>query len=155
MARDHIWITTPYLVPDDSMIEALSDASRSGVDVRIITPHHPDKKSVFEVSRSNYLQLLEAGVRIYEYIPGFLHSKTFLVDDEVAIVGTTNLDYRSFYLHFELSVLFFRSPVVESVRRDFEKTFDLSREQTVAMARNVSLPLRVIRYFLRLFSPAL
>ena len=155
MARDHIWITTPYLVPDDTMIEALSDAARSGVDVRIITPHHPDKRSVFEVSRSNYLQLLEAGVRIYEYIPGFLHSKTFLVDDEVAIVGTTNIDYRSFYLHFELSVLFFRSPVVESVRRDFERTFDMSREQTVAMARSVSLPMRVVRYFLRLFSPAL
>ena len=155
MATDHVWITTPYLVPDDSMIEALSDAARSGVDVRIITPHHPDKKSVFEVSRSNYLQLLRAGVRIYEYVPGFLHSKTFLVDDEVAIVGTTNIDYRSFYLHFELSVLFYRSPVVAAVRRDFEKTFELSREQSVESAGAVSLPKRVVRYFLRLFSPAL
>ena len=155
MAERHIWITTPYLVPDDSMIEALSIAARSGVDVRIITPHYPDKKSVFEVSRSNYLQLLETGVRIYEYIPGFIHAKTFLVDDEVAVVGTTNIDFRSFYLHFELSVLFFRSPVVDCVKNDFIRTFGLSREQTIADAKNVSVFKRIVRYFLRLFSPAL
>ncbi len=155
MAERNIWITTPYLIPDDSMIEALSIAARSGVDVRIITPHYPDKKSVFEVSRSNYLQLLKAGVRIYEYIPGFIHSKTFLVDDEIAVVGTTNIDYRSFYLHFELSVLFFRSPIVGCVRDDFLRTFGMSKEQSIEDARNVGMIKRIVRYFLRLFSPAL
>ncbi len=155
MAERNIWITTPYLVPDDSMIEALSIAARSGVDVRIITPHYPDKKTVFEVSRSNYLQLLESGVRIYEYIPGFIHSKTFLVDDDVAVVGTTNIDFRSFYLHFELSVLFFRSSIVDAVKKDFLKTFEMSKEQTISDAKDVGLIKRIARYFLRLFSPAL
>ena len=155
MAHDHVWITTPYLVPDDSLIDSLRIAARSGVDVRIITPHYPDKKSVFEVSRSNYKYLLESGVKIYEYIPGFIHAKTFLVDDEIAIVGTTNVDYRSFYLHFELSVLFYRSSIVSKVKEDFEKTFEMSREQTLDMAKSVSIPKRIMRYFLRLFSPAL
>ncbi len=154
-AERYVWIMTPYLILDDAMTSALTIAARSGVDVRIIMPHIPDKKSVFEVSQSNYLPLIEAGVRIYEFTPGFLHSKMFLADDEIAIIGTTNMDYRSFYLHFELSVLFYRSHIIDDAKRDFEKTFLLSAEQSAANCRNISLYRKVKRYFLRLFSPAL
>ena len=154
-AKDYVWIMTPYLVPDSTFIATLKMAAESGVDVRIITPHYPDKKSVFEVTRSNYLPLLEAGVRIYEYTPGFIHSKTFIADDEVAIVGTTNIDYRSFYLHFELSVLFVLSSIVSNVKDDFLKTFDMSEEQSAEKARRIGPVKRLVRYFLRLFSPAL
>ena len=153
-ARRYVWITTPYLVPDDQMAGALEIAAASGVDVRIITPRHPDKKTVFEVSRSNYEPLMKAGVKIYEYIPGFMHSKTFIADDETAVVGTTNIDYRSFYLHFELSVLFVRSSVVAAVKEDFLKTFGLSEKMTAEMVRARGPVHRAVRYFLRLFSPA-
>ena len=153
-AKRYVWITTPYLVPDDQMMGALMIAAASGVDVRIITPHFPDKKTVFEVSRSNCIPLIEAGVKIYEYMPGFIHSKTFIADDEAAVVGTTNIDYRSFYLHYELSVLFVHSSIVNAVKEDFSKTFELSELITVDMVKVHGPIRRLIRYFLRLFSPA-
>ncbi len=153
-AKRYVWITTPYLVPDDQMMGALKIAAASGVDVRIITPHYPDKKTVFEVSRSNYIPLIRSGVKIYEYMPGFMHSKTFIADDEVAVVGTTNIDYRSFYLHFELSVLFVRSSVVSAVKDDFERTFEISERMSEEMVAVHGPIRRFIRYFLRLFSPA-
>lgn len=153
-AKRYVWITTPYLVPDDQMMGALKIAAASGVDVRIITPHYPDKKTVFEVSRSNYIPLIESGVRIYEYMPGFMHSKTFIADDNVAVVGTTNIDYRSFYLHFELSVLFVGSSVVEAVKDDFIRTFEVSERMSEEMVEVHNPIRRFIRYFLRLFSPA-
>ena len=153
-AKRYVWITTPYLVPDDRMMTALRIAAESGVDVRIIMPRTPDKKTVFEVSRSNYIPLLESGVRIYEFLPGFMHAKTFIADDEIAIVGTTNIDYRSFYLHFELAVMFCLSSVVGAVREDFIHTFDLSEEVSADMVRAKGPVQRILRYFLRLFSPA-
>ena len=153
-AKRYVWITTPYLVPDDQMMGALKIAAASGVDVRIITPHYPDKKTVFEVSRSNYIPLIDTGVKIFEYMPGFMHSKTFIADDEAAVVGTTNIDYRSFYLHYELSVLFVRSSIVKAVKEDFLKTFAVSEEMTKSMVTVRNPVRRFIRYFLRLFSPA-
>ena len=153
-AKRYVWIITPYLVPDDQMMGALKIAAASGVDVRIITPHVPDKKTVFEVSRSNCIPLIESGVKIYEYMPGFIHSKIFIADDEAAVVGTTNIDYRSFYLHFELSVLFVHSSVVSAVKDDFLRTFELSEIVTADMAKVHGPIRRFIRYFLRLFSPA-
>ena len=100
-AKRYLYLTTPYLVIDETITAALCTAARSGVDVRILTPHIPDKKVVFAVTQSNYPVLLEAGVRIYEFTPGFLHSKTVVADDLYASVGSCNLDYRSFYLQFE------------------------------------------------------
>ena len=152
-ARKYVWITTPYLVPDDQITGALMIAAAAGVDVRIITPRHPDKKTVFEVSRSNYASLIKAGVKIYEYIPGFIHAKTFIADDCAAVVGTANIDYRSFYLHFELSVLFLHSSVVSSVKSDFEHTLMLSEEMTPEMVQAKGVR-KLFRAFLRLFSPA-
>ena len=152
-AKRYVWITTPYLIPDDQMIGALTIAAAAGVDVRIITPRHPDKKTIFEVSRSNYAALIKAGVKIYEYIPGFIHAKTFIADEAAAVVGTTNIDYRSFYLHFELSVLFLYSSVVKAVKDDFEKTLLQSEEMTPEMVKAKGFQ-RIVRGFLRLFSPA-
>lgn len=154
-AERYVWITTPYLIPDEEFMGALIRAAKSGIDVRIITPHIPDKKTVFEVSRSNYAELLEAGVRIFEYTPGFIHSKTFVSDDRIASVGTVNIDYRSFYLHFELAVLFFGSSVIREIKSDFEKTFELCQEQTAEECSRISIIRRFIRYILRLFSAAL
>lgn len=154
-AKKYIWITTPYLIPDDAITDALKMASKAGIDVRIITPHIPDKKSVFEVTKSNYQNLMEAGVRIFEFVPGFIHSKTFLVDDQVCCIGTTNIDYRSLYLHFELSVMLYGSSVIGEVRKDLEKTLRLSREQRMEEVKNITLFTWIKRFVFKLFSPAL
>ncbi len=127
-AKKYVWLSTPYLVLDNSMINAINMASRSGVDVRIITPAIPDKKSVYAHTRANYRKLLENGVRIFEYEPGFMHSKMFVSDDHSAIVGTTNMDFRSFYLHFESGSVFYGGKMVQAVKEDFLGTFEKCRE---------------------------
>ena len=129
-ARKYVWISTPYLVLDSSMVNALVLASRSGVDVRIITPSIPDKKSVYAHTRANYRRLLANGIRIFEYVPGFIHSKMFVVDDNRAIVGTANMDFRSFFLHFESGTIFYGGKVVNDVIADFNDTFGLCKEIT-------------------------
>lgn len=131
MAKRYVWITTPYLVLDNEMLNALKIAAQSGVDVRIITPHMPDKLYVFAVTRENYRPLLESGVRIFEYTPGFLHAKMFVSDDRVAIIGTINMDYRSFYLHFENGVAFYGSSVIHVVQEDIERTLGRSQEMNL------------------------
>ena len=152
-ARRYIWIMTPYLIVDEAMDEVLTTAAKSGVDVRIITPGIPDKPYVYEMTRANYLALLEGGVRIFEYSPGFAHSKLFLADDESVAVGTVNLDFRSLYLHFEDGVWLYRADCVADVRRDFDETFPQCREITLADAAKVHLPRRLFRAALRLISP--
>ena len=152
-AKSYLWITTPYLILDESMESALIIAAKSGVDVRIVTPHYPDKKSVFEVTRSNYEHLLQNGIRIYEFTPGFIHSKNFISDDEIAVVGTTNLDYRSFYLHFENSVLFFRSSVVGKLKDNFSSLLLLSEDIHAGDEGRLPLYRRLFRNFARIFSP--
>ncbi len=154
-ARRYVWIVTPYLILDNEMITALEIAAASGVDVRIITPFYADKKSVHEVSRASYEKLLNSGVRIFEYIPGFIHSKTLVSDDLVAFVGTANLDYRSFYLHFELSTMFLSSSIVNEVKRDTESAMAASKEQSLKEVSSISFPHRMLRIFFSLFAPAL
>ena len=112
------------------METALRNAAMRGVDVRIITPHIPDKKIVFNMTRSNYPYLLEAGVKIFEYTPGFIHAKTLVADGEIAFVGTINLDYRSLVHHYECGALMFRSPCVEDIKTDFDKTLSVCEEIT-------------------------
>lgn len=152
-ARKYVWITTPYLITDTQMTSALCVAAQSGVDVRIITPYFPDKWYVHPVTRSNYLPLLRSGVRIFEYTPGFIHAKMFVSDDEVSIVGTTNMDFRSFYLHFECGVVFFHSSVAAHVRNDITRTLDVCTEVTFAQEESVSWVRRLGRNLLKLFSP--
>jgi cardiolipin synthase len=112
------------------MINALVLAARSGVDVRIITPSIPDKPSVFAHTRSNYRPLLACGIRIYEYVPGFMHAKMFISDDDIALVGTANMDFRSFFLHFESGTIFYGGKTVQAVKDDFNDTFNLCKEIT-------------------------
>ncbi len=152
-ATRYVYITTPYLILDSEMVTALQIAARSGVDVRIITPHIPDKWVVHQTTQSFYQPLLNAGVRIYEYTPGFVHAKMYVSDDKVAIVGTANMDYRSFYLHFECGVCFYQSGVVSDVRDDIVKTFDKCFEIPRDYSRHGKLWKRSVRAFLRLFSP--
>jgi len=153
MSRRYVWITTPYLALDNEMITALRLAAQSGVDVRIIVPHIPDKWYAFAVTRSYYRALLEGGVRIYEYTPGFIHAKTIITDDEFAIIGTINMDYRAFYLNFENGVAFYHSSIIKDVRKDLERTFALSHSVTLEEATQISLPRRLFRALFRLFSP--
>ena len=154
-AKRYVYITTPYLVIDYSLTMALVTSAKSGVDVRIIVPHIPDKKTVFEMTRSHYEELLEAGVKIFEYEPGFIHAKNFVVDDRFATVGTVNLDYRSMFLHFENGVLLYDTPSVADIRNDFLDTQTKSLMATLEDCRSTSLPRRLFRDLLRLFSPLL
>ncbi len=127
-AGRYVYLMTPYLILDDDMVAALRQAARSGVDVRIITPHIFDKQLVKQVTRSYYQSLLEAGVRIFEYTPGFIHTKALVTDDETAVIGTINFDYRSFYLHFEDAVVVYNQPCVGETYDDFLETQAQSQE---------------------------
>lgn len=130
-AQNYCYITTPYLILNREMSEALKRAALSGVDVRLITPGIPDKKTVFSLTRSFYGELLEAGVKIYEYTPGFIHAKGFLADDHLAVNGTINLDYRSLYLHYENAVFFCDSSACLAMKLDFMKTMEESKQITM------------------------
>lgn len=152
-ARRTLYMMTPYLILDDSMANALCTAAHSGVDVRIITPGTPDKWYVHAVTRANYDALIEAGVRIYEYTPGFIHSKVCLADGQLAMVGTVNMDFRSLYLHYEDAVLLHNCKAVLQVEEDFAKTFPLCREITGTDCRHVHWYQRFGRSLLRMFSP--
>lgn len=135
LAVDYVYIYTPYLVISYEMQQALVNAVQRGVDVRLMTPGIPDKKVVFRMTRSFYRPLLEAGVRIFEYSPGFLHAKSFVSDDKVAVVGTINLDYRSLYLHFETGTIMYFHPEIKAIRSDFEESQAISREVFITDVR--------------------
>lgn len=120
-------ICTPYLILDNDLLTCLRLAAKRGVDVRIYTPGVPDKKTIYQLSRSYFPHLLKAGVKIYSYTPGFLHAKTWLIDDRAAAVGTVNLDYRSLYLHFENSTVLYGGEVLSDIRRDLDGIESVSR----------------------------
>jgi phosphatidylserine/phosphatidylglycerophosphate/cardiolipin synthase-like enzyme len=126
-AEKSLYVFTPYLILDDLTRGALCRAALRGVDVRIVTPSIPDKKTVYRLTRANYGILMKAGVKIYEYTPGFIHAKSMVCDGEYAVVGTINLDYRSLYLHFENAVYFSHCPAVGGLERDCEETFAVSK----------------------------
>jgi cardiolipin synthase len=153
-AKEYVYINTPYLVVDNNLLSALSLAAKSCVDVRIITPHRWDKWFVAIVSRSYYRQLIQAGVKIYEYSAGFNHSKTFVSDDRVATVGTTNLDFRSLYLHFECGVWMYKTASVAKVKEDFLDVLSACHEITLKdCGRNAAQ--RIFQDVLRLFAPVM
>ena len=154
-ARKYVYITTPYLVLDNEMITALTIAAQSGVDVRILTPGIPDKKLVYMITRSYYQQLHRAGVKIYEYRPGFLHAKTIVSDDDTAVVGTINMDFRSFFLHFECATCFYNSSVVAAVKQDIMETINVSRRIDDEWLRRVPWIRSIMASVLRLFAPLL
>ena len=125
-AKKYVWLTTPYLIIDHNLTSALRNAAKRGVDVRIITPHTPDKKIVFMLTRSSYAYLIDAGVKIYEYMPGFIHAKMCLVDDNLAYIGSINLDYRSLTHHYECGALLVKCPCLNDMKMDFVNTLNAS-----------------------------
>lgn len=151
-AKEYLYINTPYLIVDDSMLSALCLAAKSGVDVRIVTPHRWDKWAVHMTTRSCYRELLKGGVKIYEYSSGFIHAKTFVSDDSVATVGTTNLDFRSLYLHFECGTVVYGSRAVREVRDDFLETLKICQPITEDDCKS-NLFMRIFQDVMRLFAP--
>lgn len=152
-AKRYVYIMTPYLIIDDAMTTALILAAKGGIDVRIMTPHIPDKKIIFEVTRAHYETLLENGVRIYEYTPGFLHAKTFAVDDLYGVCGTVNMDYRSLFLHFEDGVLLYDQSTVQDIKADFLNTQQSCQRVTLEQCRSLPWWRQLLRDLLRIFAP--
>ena len=152
-AKDYVYIMSPYLILDNEMATALKFAASRGVDVRLILPHIPDKKYAFVLAQSHYAELLQAGVRIYEYTPGFVHAKVFLCDDIHAVVGTINLDYRSLYLHFECAAYLYKVPALTDIMADFQDTMAKSQEITEQDVKKRSLLSRFAAALLKVMAP--
>lgn len=152
-AHTYVHIMTPYLIPDHQMLTALTYAAKRGVEVVIIMPHVPDKKYAFMLAKTYYNQLLEAGVRICEYEPGFVHAKVFVSDGEKAVVGTVNLDYRSLYHHFECGVVLYKNTQIAEVERDVRETLKKSLEMTVDDYKRLKLRDRLLGRIMRIIAP--
>lgn len=152
-AKEYLYICTPYFIVDHEMLTSLCLAAKSGVDVRVITPHIPDKWYVHTLTQSYYEPLIQSGVRVFEYTPGFIHSKTFLCDDRLGIIGTINLDYRSLYLHFECGVWLYQCSCLDEMKKDFLKTQHQCQEIKLSDCQNVKWYIRLIRAILMIFAP--
>ena len=116
----------------DALLDAFVRAAQRGVDVKIIMPGIPDKKMVYRIGRSYYEELIKAGVKVYEYTPGFVHAKAFLMDDKVCGIGTVNLDYRSLFLHFECSSIFYKADIIKDLKKDYLESLTLCRRRTLS-----------------------
>jgi len=152
-AKRYIYITTPYLIIDNEMAMSLATAAKSGVDVRIITPSRGDSWVVQRVTRSYYKMLVTNGVKIYEYTPGFMHAKTFTVDDEYGVVGTINMDYRSLFMHFECAVWLYRDNSISTMKEDFLKTLEVCRQITTEDVNNIKWYHSLLYSIFRIFAP--
>ena len=152
-AQKYVYIATPYLIIDNTMKNALRMAAKSGIDIRILTPHIPDKWYVHPVTRYNYSELLEAGIRIFEYTPGFVHSKLFVSDDKIATVGTVNMDYRSFVFHFECGLWICDNNTVLDIRNQFKDILKVSKEVTIEEWNRRSFGTRFKQAILHIFAP--
>ncbi len=153
-ATEYVDITTPYLILDNELCGAIENTALRGVRVRIVVPHIPDKRLVFEATRSFYKRFLDAGVEIYEYTPGFVHAKVYLVDGKYAMIGTINLDYRSLVHHFENGVWMYRCECIKDVEKDLEETVQKS-QKIERETWKVSVPKRMLRSLVRIFAPLL
>lgn len=153
-ATKYMYMTSPYLIIDNDLCQSIENAALRGVDVKIIVPHIPDKKLIFGMTRSFYTRLMNAGVAIYEYEPGFIHAKSYLVDDEYAMIGTINLDYRSLVHHFENGVWMYRTNSIAELKKDMEDTLEKSICITKEMQK-ATLSERIIRSIVRIFAPLL
>ncbi len=151
-AKRYVYIFTPYLIIDNEMMTALCLASKRGIDVKIVTPGIPDKKTIFKLTRSYYNQLIENGVEIYEYTPGFIHAKVVVSDDEVATVGTINFDYRSLYLHFECGVFMYKTKCIQDIKRDAIETISKSKKIEKDFFKDNKFGV-LFKAVLRLFAP--
>ena len=152
-AENYVYIMTPYLILDEKMIAALTFAAKRGVDVRILLPHIPDKKYAFVLAKRHYKQLIRSGVKLYEYTPGFVHSKIFLSDDRKAVVGTINLDYRSLYLHFECAAYLQDVDAVQDIKADYLDTLAISQHVTMEDACHQKWYTRLAGWLLKAIAP--
>ena len=154
-AKDSVWIASPYFIPDEDIFSALKIAALSGIDVRLLVPKKPDKRIVFHASRSYFPDLLEAGVKIYEYKKGFMHSKIVIVDHELASIGTSNMDMRSFHLNFEVNAFLYRTQSTEKLVREYLNDLKDSREIDAELFQKRHLGYRLLESTSRLLSPLL
>jgi cardiolipin synthase len=152
-AHDYVYIMTPYLILDGNMESTIRFTAERGVDVRIILPGIPDKKAPYMLAKTHYQSLLEAGVKLYEYTPGFVHSKVFLSDDETAVVGTINLDYRSLYHHFECATYMRKTGCIDDIKADFTESLKLCRRITPEMVEKESWLNKTAGVLLKIIAP--
>ncbi len=151
LAKDYVWIMTPYLILGNDIMNALKHAAYRGVDVKIIIPHIPDKKIPFLIAKSYYPEMINAGIKIYEYIPGFVHAKLFVSDNRVATIGSYNLDYRSFYLNYEVGALLLDCPALKDIIEDYNNTMEESMEMNIADYDALTLMSKIMGKTLRMF----
>lgn len=154
-AKDYVYIYTPYFVASPELLTAILNASNSGVDVRIITPHKPDKWYVHLTTRSYYEVLLESGVKVYEYLPGFLHAKTFVSDDTTAVVGSINLDYRSLNLNYECANWMYKTGTEQVIKKDFLDTIKKSQKITLEEVKSKNVIVKILEAIINTFAPLL
>ncbi len=152
-AEQYVHIMSPYLILDHEMLLALTYAARRGVDVTLIMPHVPDKKIAFYIARTFYPALIEGGVKVYEYTPGFVHAKGFISDDIKAVCGSINLDYRSLYLHYECGVYLYHTPVILDMEKDFLETLTKCEPMTLESYRKLPIVSKIIGRIFRFFGP--
>ncbi len=152
-AKKYIYITTPYFIIGDEFITALELAAKSGVDVRVVTPHIWDKRFVYITTTAYYERLIKAGIKVYEYTPGFIHAKTFLCDDQIATVGTSNVDYRSMYMQYECGVWMCGCKALRDIKADLEDTISKSHKVTLEECKKQPLGVRAVQRLIQLFAP--
>lgn len=154
-AKKYIYIHTPYLIIDYDMIVSLTRAAKSGVEVIVTVPHIPDKKTVFQVTKSNCEKLIKGGVKVYEFTPGFLHSKMIIVDDKIALNGTINMDFRSYYLNYETGILMANTDEIKEMKKDYLDTLKVSKEITMVDIENINFFVRKFREIMSVLSALL
>lgn len=152
-ATDYVWIMTPYLILDGELQNSIIFAAERGIDVRIILPGIPDKKAAYALAKTHYSALTKAGVKIFEYTPGFVHSKVFVCDGEKAVVGTINLDYRSLYHHFECAAYMYRTSCIGDIEADFRRTFKECRRVTPETIKKEKLYYKIVGQLMKLVAP--
>ena len=152
-ATDYVHIMTPYLILDGELETALCFAAQRGVDVKVILPGIPDKKVPYALAKTHYKVLKKAGVKIYEYTPGFIHAKVFVSDDIKAVVGTINLDYRSLYHHFECATYMYKTDCISEIEKDYQNTLEKCREVTFESIKNEKPSYKLIGSLAKMISP--
>ena len=152
-ATNYVHIMTPYLIPDGELETAIKYAARRGVDVKLILPGIPDKKMAYALAKSHYKRLVDAGVKIYEYTPGFVHAKVFVSDDIKAVVGTINLDYRSLYHHFECATYMYKTACIDGIEKDFQQTLTKCRQVTPESIKEEKLSYKIMGQLMQFFAP--
>lgn len=152
-AKSYVHIMTPYLILDNELETALKFAAKRGIDVRLILPGVPDKKAAYSLAKSDYKSLVSAGVKIYEYTPGFVHAKVFVSDDEKAVVGTINLDYRSLYHHFECATYLYKASCISKIEKDFSQTLAKCKEVTLETIKHEKLLYKIGGGFMKIIAP--